>query len=94
MHMVTARLGCKRTMVSTGWANSHPGYMITLRKCYSHLLGGSFLHKCCACLLMSGHSSGHLVRFWGQSSDRNEGMVHYRHVYAKSMLKVSQVKQI
>ena len=39
-----ARLGCKRTMVGTGWANnSRPGCMSTLRKCYSHLSGGSFL---------------------------------------------------
>ena len=27
MHMAAARLGCKRTMVLTGWANSQPGYM-------------------------------------------------------------------
>ena len=43
MHMAAARLGCKRTMVGIGWVNSHPGCMSRLRKCYSHLVGGSFL---------------------------------------------------
>ena len=43
MHMAAARLGCKRTVVGTGWANSWPGCMSRLRKCYSHLSGGSFL---------------------------------------------------
>ena len=38
MHMAAARLGCKRTVVGTGWANSWPGCMS-----YSHLSGGSFL---------------------------------------------------
>ena len=43
MHMAAARLGCKRTMVGSGWAkNSQPGCMSRLRKCYSHLSGGSF----------------------------------------------------
>ena len=42
MHMAAARLGCKRTVVGTGWANSWPGCMSRLRKCYSHLSGGSF----------------------------------------------------
>ena len=71
MHMVAARLGCKSAMVRTRWANSHPGCMDRLRKCYSHLLGGSFLagkaayalSGCLtpprvltvACSLMSGH---------------------------------------
>ena len=41
--MAAARLGCKRTVVGTGWANSWPGCMSRLRKCYSHLSGGSFL---------------------------------------------------
>ena len=40
MHMAAARLGCKRTMVGTGWANSRPGCMSKLQKCYSHLSGG------------------------------------------------------
>ena len=40
MHMAAARLGCKMTMVGTGWANSRPGCM---SKCYSHLSEGSFL---------------------------------------------------
>ena len=43
VHMAAARLGCKRTMVGTRWANSHPGRKSRLRKRYSHLLGGSFL---------------------------------------------------
>ena len=43
MHMAAARLGCKRTMVGTRWANSRPGCMSWLRKHYSHLSGGSFL---------------------------------------------------
>ena len=43
MHMVAARLGCQSAMVGTGWANSCPGCMDRLRKCYSHLVGGSFL---------------------------------------------------
>ena len=41
MHMAAARLGCKRTMVGTRWANSHPGCMNRLRKHYSQLVGGS-----------------------------------------------------
>ena len=43
MHMVAARLGCQSAMVGTEWANSCPGWMDRLRKCYSHLVGGSFL---------------------------------------------------
>ena len=43
VHMATARLGCKSTMVGIGWANSHPGCMSQLRIHYSHRLGGSFL---------------------------------------------------
>ena len=27
MHIAAARLGCKRAMVGTEWANSHPGCM-------------------------------------------------------------------
>ena len=43
VHMAAARLGYKRTVVGSRWANSHPGCMSRLRKCYSHLVGGSFL---------------------------------------------------
>ena len=39
----SARLGCKRIMAGTRWANFHPGCINRLRKCYSHLVGGSFL---------------------------------------------------
>ena len=45
MHMVAARLGCKRVMVGTRWANSCPGYIDGLRKRYSHLVEGSFLAR-------------------------------------------------
>ena len=38
MHVVAARLGCQSTVVGTGWANSHPGCMHSLRKYYSHLV--------------------------------------------------------
>ena len=53
VHMAAARLGCKRTMVGTGWANSRPGCMNALRKCYCHLSGGSFLAEK-ASLALSG----------------------------------------
>ena len=43
MYMAATRLGCKRTIVETGRANSCPGYVSRLRKRYSHLSGGSFL---------------------------------------------------
>ena len=43
VHMAAVRLDCKSSMVGTRLANSHPGCMNRLRKCYSHLLGGSFL---------------------------------------------------
>ena len=43
MHMVASRLGCKRAMVGTRWANSYPSYMNRLRKSCSHLVGASFL---------------------------------------------------
>ena len=43
VHMVAARLGCKRRMVGTGWANSRPGFTNRLRKLYCHLVGGSSL---------------------------------------------------
>ena len=43
MHMAAARLGCKRTMVGTGWANSRPGCMSRLRKHYPLYSGDSFL---------------------------------------------------
>ena len=39
VHMAAARLGCKRAMVGTEWANSRPGCMNRHRKCYSHLRG-------------------------------------------------------
>ena len=36
-------LAVKRTMIGTGLANSRSGCMSRLRKCYTHLSGGSFL---------------------------------------------------
>ena len=41
VHMAAARLSCKKAMLGTGWANSHPGCMN--RKCYSHLVGSLFM---------------------------------------------------
>ena len=43
VHMVAARLGCKRVTVGTEWTNFHPGCINRQRKCYPHLLGGLFL---------------------------------------------------
>ena len=43
VHMAAARLGCKRTIVGAGWANSWAGCMSKLRKLYSHHSGGTFL---------------------------------------------------
>ena len=43
VHMAAARLGCKRTMVGTRWANSRPGCMSRLKKHYSHPSWSSFL---------------------------------------------------
>ena len=43
VHMVAARLGCKRGMVGTGWANSQHGSTNRLRKLYCHFVGGSSL---------------------------------------------------
>ena len=43
VHIVAARLGCKSSMVGTGWGNSCPGCMDRLRESYSNLVGGSFL---------------------------------------------------
>lgn len=42
VHMVAAKLGCKRAMVGTGWAHSHPGCVNRLRERYSHLVGVHF----------------------------------------------------
>ena len=42
MHMAAARLGCKRTMVGTGWANSQPGCMSRLMKMLLSPFWGSF----------------------------------------------------
>ena len=43
MHNAAVRLVCKSNILATGLANSCPGCMSMLRKCYSRLLGGSFL---------------------------------------------------
>ena len=68
--MVAAWLGCKRSVVGTEWANSHPGCMNELRKHYTLTLRCSFLagkatwvlSRCCrprlltiACSLTSEH---------------------------------------
>ena len=67
--MAAARLGCKRTVVGTRWANSRPGYMSRLRKCYSHLSGGSFLAgkaswALSGCLLIESADHCMLVNEW------------------------------
>ena len=75
MHMVAARLDCQSAMVGTA------GCMDRLRKCYSHLVGGSILAGKAAwalsgCLttksavtiaysLMSGHGQGHESAYSG-----------------------------
>ena len=43
VHMVAARLGCKKAMVGTEWTNYHSDCMNRHEKHHSHLLGGSFL---------------------------------------------------
>ena len=43
--MVAAKFGCQSAMVGSEWANSCPGCMDRLRKCYSHLVGGPFLAR-------------------------------------------------
>ena len=45
VHMVAARVGCKRAMVRIGWATSHHDCVDRLRKHYSHLVGGWFLAR-------------------------------------------------
>ena len=50
VHMAAGRLGCKSNMVSIGLANSCPGCMSRLRKCYSHLLGAGFISGKEGCL--------------------------------------------
>ena len=50
MHIVAARLGCQSAMVRTGWVNSCLGCMDRLSKCYSHLVGSSFLAGKAACM--------------------------------------------
>ena len=42
MHVVAARLGCKRGMAGTGWTTSGPGSMDRLRKHYFHIVGDHF----------------------------------------------------
>ena len=51
VHMVATRLGWKRVLVDTEWANPGLGYVNELRKCYSHLVGGSFLPEKAALVL-------------------------------------------
>ena len=45
VYMAGARLGYKRAMVGIGWANSCLGCTDGLRKCYSQLVGASFLAR-------------------------------------------------
>ena len=39
----------------------------------------------CTCLLKVQTIACSSMSFWSQSSDRNEDMMRYRHVYAKSL---------
>ena len=60
-------------MVGTGWANSCPGSMDRLRKCYSHLVGGSSLAgkvvwALSGCLTTESHDYCMLVNEWAWSS--------------------------
>ena len=66
VHMVAARLGCKRRMVGTRLANSRPGFMNRLRKLYCHLVGGSSL---------AGRAAWELSR-WLQTDNADYCMVH------------------
>ena len=75
MHMVAAWLGCQSAMVGTGWANSRPGCMDRLRKCYSNLLGASFLAGKCTwslsgCMLTESADYCMLVNEWTWSRSR------------------------
>ena len=64
MHMVTARLGCKMTMVGTGWANSRSGCMSKLRKRYSHFLGREASLALSGCLPIKSANHCMLVNEW------------------------------
>jgi len=46
MHMVAVVVGCTNALVGTGWSNFFPwshNWVTKLSKCYSHLVGASFL---------------------------------------------------
>ena len=62
-------------MVGTGWANSQPGCMSKLRKCYSHPSGGSFLSEKASwtlsrCLLIESADYCMLVNEWAWLTSR------------------------
>ena len=43
VYMAAARLGCKRALVPTWWANFSPTWINKLRQHYCRLVEGSFL---------------------------------------------------
>ena len=51
VHTVPLAVICKGVVVDTGRANSHPGRMNELRKCYSHFVGGLFLAGRAGCVM-------------------------------------------
>ena len=75
MHMAAARLGCKRDMVDTRWANSRPGCMSKFKKGYSHFSGGSFLGRKASwvlsgCLAIESADYCMLVNEWAWLTSR------------------------
>ena len=79
MHMVAARLGCQSAMVGTGLANSCPGCMDRLRKCYLYLVEGSFLAGKAAWALsgcLSTESTDYcvLVKLVSSKKKKNQGL--------------------
>ena len=65
MHMVAARLGCKSTVVGTGWANSCPGCMDRLRNItLSSFLAGKAARALSGCLTTENAEYCMLVHEW------------------------------
>ena len=75
MQIVAAWLGSQSAMVGTGLANCRPGCMDRPRKCYSHLVGGSFLAgkgawSLSRCMLTESADYCRLINEWAWSSSR------------------------
>ena len=73
MHMVAARLGFEKAVVSTWWATPHPDCMDRLRKHYSHLAEGWFLARKAAWSLSRCMATDYymLVNEWVWSKSRD-----------------------